>query len=347
MFVSEIQGMRKIVKIAFFPLVMLVRAFRKCRQRPLFLSKTLFAYDCRRFVRFAGGFHTERKEAALAQVIMAYHVLEKGLTMPHRHLDFGHASVLDLMDKVRHFEERFGTSNPQVNHAVGCIKEYLALHTASGFDKSKDPSFWTKVQSFCDARPDIPCAKQMNVSSADFYAHNESPFPQFAASRHTSRHYDGPVGIEQVKKAVELAMTAPSACNRQFVKVHCVSNHGLRDKILSLQNGNRGFGKDADKLLVVTADLNGNRWPEERNDLYTNAGIFIMNLCYALHYGKIAHCILNWSVSPETDRQAHALLNLGENEAIAALLTCGRPPAHFLVAASPRKTLDDVFSEIK
>lgn len=278
---------------------------------------------------------------------MAYHVLEKGLTMPRRRLDFGHAAVLNLIALVEDFERRFGSDDLQVGHAVGCVKEYCQLHEDARFDMSSDAGYWIRVKSFCSAHEAIPATRQLEVTRADFFAHNDDPFPVFAASRHTSRHYDGIVESERIRKAVELAMTAPSACNRQFVKVYCVSDHEIRDKLYSLQNGNRGFGADADKLLVVTADLYGNRWAEERNDLYTNAGIFTMNLCYALHYCKIAHCILNWSVPPENDRSGHRLLDLPENEVIVLLIACGNAPEKFMIAASPRKTLDEVFTEIR
>ena len=67
-----------------------------------------------------------------------------------------------------------------------------------------------------------------------------------------------------------------------------------------------------------------------------------MNLCYALHYYGVAHCILHWSVSPETDRTAHGLLNIPANEAIVQVLACGLPPDTFDVAASPRRLLDEI-----
>ena len=330
-----------------FPVVMAVRLMRKLHNRPGALSGRLFAYDRKRFVRNAGCFHSESRSAGLARIIMAYHVLEKGLTMPRRRLNFGHSAVLDLVRLVDDFERSFGCDEPQVRHAVGCVKEYFELHCASQFDMSGEPKFWVRVKAFCESHPDIPPTKQVEMTREAFFADNEAPFPVFAAARHTSRHYEGIVKVERIKNAVELAMTAPSACNRQFVKVYCVSDHAKRDALFSLQNGNRGFGKDADKLLVVTADLSGNRWAEERNDLYTNAGIFIMNLCYALHYNRIAHCILNWSVSPRNDRSGHRILGLPDNEAIVVLISCGNAPDRFHVASSPRKSIQDVFAEIK
>jgi hypothetical protein len=92
--------------------------------------------------------------------------------------------------------------------------------------------------------------------------------------------------------------------------VHVVDDPALRDRLFAAQGGTRGFGADADKVLVVTSDLSSVRWGWERHDCYVNGGIFVMNLCYALHYFGVAHCILHWSVSPETDREAHELLGV-------------------------------------
>ena len=336
----------KWLKIVLFPAVVIVRKYRSISMRPTAVARRLYAYDCIRFARHAGGFHPEFRAASIARIIMAYHVLEKGLTMPHRHLDFGHSAVLNLIRLVEDFEKRFGVADAQVEHAIGCVKEYLEIHDLSNFDTSNDEAYWNRIKTFCSLHANVPSSKQIKITREQFFSYNDASFPVFARSRHTSRHYEGVVDIKRIKSAVELAMTAPSACNRQFVKVYCVSNHEIRDEIFKLQNGNRGFGSAADKLLVVTADLCGNRWAEERNDLYTNAGIFIMNLCYALHYNKIVHCILNWSVSPQNDVSGHDLLGIPENEAITAVLACGNAPDNFLVAASPRKKLTDIFKEI-
>lgn len=331
--------MNRHLKIAVFPIVIMVRVYRRVR-----LSWRLFAYDKRRFIRHAGVFHPESRSASIARIVMGYHVLEKGITMPRRHLDFGHAAVENLIELVETFEKRFPDGDGQVDHAIGCIKEYLQIHKDAGFDRAG--AYWARLKAFCAAHPHVATACQRKCSRAEFYKDLNGPFPAFAASRHTVRHYSGMVPVDAIKRAVELAMKAPSACNRQYVKVYCISDHTKRDAIYALQNGNRGFGSDADKLLAVTADLSGIRWAEERNDAYTNAGIVLMNLSYALHYGKIAHCILNWSVHPQSDRKAHAILGIPEHEVIAALVACGNAPEEFLVASSPRKPIGAVFSEI-
>ena len=300
-------------------------------------ARRAFAYDRQQFLSNAGALHLDRKAAACAEIVMGYHVLEKGLTMPRRRLGFGQGAVAHLMNLVESFERRFGHDS-QVAHAVGVLRAYRDLHAGQPLDVAP------RLESFLAAHPDVPSAHEPHVSRDAFYSARESVFPAFAASRHVVRHFAGPVSREMVESAVGLARTAPSACNRQHVRVHVVDDHALRDRLLELQGGTRGFGSDADKVLVVTADLSSVRWAWERHDIYTNGGFFSMNLSYALHYNGIAHCILHWSVSPETDRSARRLLGLPDNEAIVQLFVCGLPPEEFDVAASPRRPLEDIIT---
>ena len=309
-----------------------------------YFTGRLFWNDYRQFMLYSSSVKMLDKECFIARIVMTYHVIEKGLTMPKKRLDFGHETVYDLMRQVDEYEKLFGRSEANVDYAAGVVKEYLALHERSNFPINQEDAFWKRVMNFCKSHADIPCSKQVSTTRDAFFKDINASFPVFAASRHTCRHYEGPLPLEIVESAVKLAMTAPSACNRQHARVHCVSNHQTRDVIFTLQNGNRGFAKDADKLLVVTSDLNDLRWHEERNDIYTNAGMFLMNLCYALHYHKVAHCVLNWSVSPEADRKLHDLLGIGMNERPVALVCCGPMPERVELAASPRKKFEDIFT---
>ncbi|MBQ7650350.1 MAG: nitroreductase family protein [Victivallales bacterium] len=297
-------------------------------------ARRAFKYDMAQFIAHAGVLHLDRKPAACAEIVMGYHVLEKGLTMPNRRLGFGKGAVVHLINLIDSFEERFGNDS-QVTHAIAVLRAYRELH--------KD---WhepmPRLDAFLAAHPDVPAAIQPHVTRDEFYAAQNAPFPTFAASRHVVRHFASSVPQGLLKEAIELALTAPSACNRQHVRIHIIDNPQMRDSLLALQGGTRGFGGDADKVVVVTSDLSSVRWAWERHDCYINGGIFVMNLSYALHYKGVAHCILHWSVSPDADRQAHGIIGVPENEAIVQLFVCGMPPEEFDVAASPRRPLDDI-----
>jgi nitroreductase len=281
------------------------------------------------FMENAGALHLGRRAAARAEIVMGYHVLEKGLTMPRRRLGFGKGAVLRLMDLVDSFERRFG-EDPQVAHAVGVLRAYRELHR-------EWPEPMTRLDAFLAARSGVPAAVEPHVARSDFFAAKDAPFPAFAASRHCVRHFAGPVPRETIERAIAVAATAPSACNRQHARVHVVDSPALRDRILALQGGTRGFGADVDKLLVVTADLSAVRWAWERHDAFTNGGIFALNLCYALHHEGVANCILHWSVPPKADAAARTLLGIPAQEEIVLSIACGTPPDEFDVPASPRR----------
>ena len=337
---ERVMMIRKVLRVIFFPLVLVRRQYLKKRAWRNRLR--VFDYDKKRFLRYAGCCDKESRESKLAEIIMAYHIVEKGLTMPRRHFDFGHAAVLDLLAKITDFVGIWGISDRQVQHAIGVVKSYLKMHQDEKFNFSKDAMFWKKIKDFCQSYDNVSPSNQYHFSRDTFFASCDKDFMTFALSRHTVRHYSDPIPDDVITSAVSLAMTAPSACNRQHTHVHCISNHNMRDRLLSIQNGNRGFGSDADKLLVVTTCLNDIQYIEERNDPYVNAGIFIMNLCYSLHYYKIACCILNWHASPETDIKARELMSIPDSESIVAIISCGLPPKEFDVAQSPRKAVDDI-----
>lgn len=312
----------------------LVSALRRWRMRRQVAQA--FAYDRRQFEAGAGALHLDRRAAAVSEIVMGYHVLEKGLTMPNRRKGFGCGAVVHLVNLITAFERNHG-SDGQVRHAVAVLRAYAEMHHDTMGEMPR-------LQTFLDAHPDVPAAVEPHVTREAFFKDVASPFPAFAASRHVVRHFAGPVPRERLEAAVALATTAPSACNRQHARVHVLENAALRDRLFALQGGTRGFGQDARQVLVVTVDLSTVRWGWERHDGYVNGGIFVMNLCYALHFNRIAHCILHWSVPPNVDREAHALLGIPSNEAIVQVIACGEPPAEFDVAASPRLDLKDILT---
>ena len=310
------------------------------------LVKRLFDNDYARYITYSCMFRPQTREGLLAEVIMAYHVVEKGLTMPNRRLAFGKDVVRRLMSLVDKFICRFSADEPQVRHAIGVVKSYLTLHREAGFDFGEDVEFWKTIDVFLSSFADIEPSVQPHMTREEFYRNKEKSFPAFAASRHTLRHYsEHPLPIERIRQAVELAMTTPSACNRQYWKAYCVSNRELGQRILNLQKGNRGFGHLADKVIIVTVNLEA-IGPNERNDAFTNGGMYLMNLCYALFYHEVAHCVLNWSRSPDEDAELRKLVEIPNSESVIAVLSCGETPDEFDVAASPRRDVSDVFMEI-
>lgn len=256
--------------------------------------RKMFAYDQGRFLKYSSNSRSTTEEGALAAIIMTYHIVEKGLTMPNMRLGFGRDMILGLIKSLNEFADKYGTAAPQFLEAVRVIAEYKKVHDDANFTLEAERS---SAISALLARVPVEPSRQIEMTRERYWSNLDAPFEVFSGLRHSVRHFAGTISVEQIRSAVALANNAPSACNRQYTRVHCVTNRETIQKCLALQNGNRGFGHLADKLLVLTADLRA-VWGAERNDIFTNAGIYLMNLCYALHKNRVAHCMLNWSTPP-------------------------------------------------
>ena len=333
----------------FLRLLLGVRAYSRLQFYVRSRSKALmsvFNYDRKRLARYSFGGDECSQSALVANIQMTYHVIEKGLTMPDMRPYFGRDCVLRLMKLCNQYKRTYDCMDAQVLHAIGVLKEYVNVHKKLGLRLEKSyEEYWQGLKEFVAENPDVAPSQQYQFTKQKFYSSVNEAFPLFAASRHTIRNYSCVhLEEERIKSAVRLALTTPSACNRQHWHCYLVSDKSCIERILSLQKGSRGFGHLADRLLIVVASLESILWPSERNDLYVNGGMFLMNLCYSLHYYKIAHCILNWSKSPQEDVALREIVSIKPCESVIALLTCGEAPNEFKVAESPRKSLEDVLT---
>ena len=304
--------------------------------------KTMWAfhYDAERFVRH----NPQNKTTLEARIILHYHVLEKGITMPKRHLPFGLKVAVELVSLITMFCDAYGMTN-QVEHAIKVLKEYCDIHRKANAMVGNELDGIEKFLNQYDIRP----SKQIHITREAYYACKNKAFPEFSQWRHTIRNYSSmPLDIAKIKSAVRLAVSAPSACNRQHIRIRCIEDKTVCGRILELQGGNRGFGNLADKVLIVTADLRAEIGGiRERHDPYVNGGIFLMNLCYALSYCEVAYCILTGSLERKNEGEIRSIGHIPENEVVVAMLCCGEPPDDFSIACSPKRDIDEVLSFVK
>ena len=279
----------------------------------------------------------------IGKITLHAHVVEKGLTMPNMKPNFGKDNLLTLMDLCQDYITcKYDVRHPLFRIAVNVVYEYKFIHEKNGI-KLLDEII-EKLIAFEDTFPlndYLKYTEEPMLTKTDFFQ-DRMDFESFAHSRHSVRCFCGNVEMEKLMKAIELAQTAPSACNRQPNRVHVISrNHELYELILAVQNGNRGFGNLADKLLVVTSDVSSYCGVRERMGMFVDGGIYVMNLLYALHYYKIAACTLNWSYDYKSDLQIRDILGLN-CEQVIAIIAIGDVPDKFSYARSVRLGLDNV-----
>lgn len=296
------------------------------------IEDVVFNYHRLRFKKYSGAFNdSEIKD--ISYLTWLYHFIEKGLAMPGMRLGFGHDKILELCEKIKSYEIKYGDCK-QLIDAVSVVLEYKRVHEELNYKFEND--ILLALNEIELQFPNVLPLEQKLWTKEDYFNIDNLRFPEFALSRHSVRNFEGRVDENLLIKSIEMAKSAPSACNRQPTRVHIVANKDLVISCLKLQNGNRGFGHLSDKLLVITGDLQTCLGAQEFFDLNTNVGIFIMNLVYSLHYNKIAHCVLNWYAMPEEDQKLRKLLKIPDNENIVALIVCGNLPDKFKIVSSPR-----------
>lgn len=299
-----------------------------------------YGYDGARFLKYSMMSGAEKSQERMLGVISArYHVVEKGLTIPSMRPGFGKENLTELLKLCTDYQLRYDKDHVHYQQAVKVILEYEAVHRDLNF--TLDECIVNEINRVKKNNLGVIRSFQKEISRDEYFSSAEGLFYDLANGRHSVRNFDGEVDLQLLKDAIELAQTAPSACNRQPVRIHIVQKNKI-DALLELHMGTRGFGHLADKLLLVSVDLSSYLCIEERNSAFLDGGIYAMNLLYSLHYYKIAACTLNWSVSPKIDKEVRKVLDISDTESIACLIAVGGVPDNFKLAQSPRLKTNNI-----
>jgi nitroreductase len=321
--------------------------FYKLLRKPLVkwrIYKSFF-YEAKRYIKFSNSLQKDKNHNKLvATIIKAYHVVEKGLTMPDMRNGFGQIKIHFLIDKCNNYISLYGLDNFNVQNALSVIFEYYDYHAKINFPL--DEKLKVKIENLKEKYHTIHKSEQEEITPTMVANFDKLTFREFAFSRSSVRNYSTEnIDVSEMYKAVEIAQNAPSACNRQPSRVHVFTDKAKIESILALQNGNGGFGHLANKLIVLTTDLNGYHTEKERYMNWVDGGIYLMNLVYGLHFYKIGACILNWGADIDRDLKLRTLCGINERESIISLISCGYYVNKTIkVAKSPKRLIEEVIT---
>lgn len=274
----------------------------------------------------------------LAELSIVSHILEKGITMPKRRLGFGYDNVRVVIRRIKQIIIKYSSHQIEIQSAICDLKQYYKIHKEANFDLPADIDAGIneilKYKQY-DTQPCFEIAK-------DEYFKETNNFAEFANQRHSVRWYtDGPITDDEIVKVINLAQTAPSACNRQGTKVYVISTEEKKKEVLKLQKGNRGFGNKAERILLITNNMNKYKYSNKAM-AFTDSGIFTMNLLYALHYYKICACTLNAALSIRKERNLRKIIGYSKSEFPVVFISIGHAPEKIMIAGSQRLKTHDI-----
>jgi nitroreductase len=320
-----------------------LRAMKKrFRKRTRLLSN--FWYDYRRFAKHGSPFRDfDQSEQLLAYIWMLAHGIEKGLSLPSPRPGFGREKLEMLIDAVDLYLFRYG-AHQELSTVVGAVDAYFDFNEAERCDVADLKSRYLPVRKAIEtaiAGSGWP-GGTIELARNDVWDRGRLDLENFFSSRHSVRQFaPEPVERSDIEWAVRMAQRTPSVCNRQTGRVYVFDNDDLGAKVLECQSGNRGFGHQANKVIVITVDLRRFLSVGERNQCWVDGGLFAMSLVWALHSRGIGTCYLNWSADKEQDARLRRVADIPNWENVITLLAVGSLPERFPVASSPRRDLGE------
>lgn len=172
-----------------------------------------FIYD----IKYSNLFNTEK--ADLVGIMVAGHVLEKGLTMPEFRVGFGYSRVRDIIDRSIALIDKYGSDRIEIQSVLKDLEQYINIHNGKGYKLPEDIEKGILQLLRYKVIDTNPCRL---ITKSDFFK-STSDFQEFAKQRHTVRWFsDENIDKSTIIEVVKLAQTAPSACNKQSIKVYVI-----------------------------------------------------------------------------------------------------------------------------
>jgi nitroreductase len=283
------------------------------------------------------------------QLILDYHSVEKGLLFKITKPRFAINRINNLHPSLTLDIIESNVNRSQIRVAYQVMCEYYELHQRMSVDIS---DYYTEEQ-YENYKAILGLAYTgefkavIDYNSDSFYALNEKDFSVFSNTRKSVREYTGElIPNEIIEQAISLALNTPSVCNRQAAKVYLLDDKEKIDKLLHIQGGLTGYTKNIHQLLILTVDRNYFYTIGERNQLYIDGGMFLMNMLYALHYYKIANCPANWGKTIQEEKQLSDIVDIPESEKIMCIVSIGVATEYFRVTLSQRRELSEVLIKV-
>lgn len=260
----------------------------------------------------------ESPEQFEASITRLYHTIEKGLSYDNYKPGFGKDNVDKLITSLEQYSNKgYDVSAFFYQTALACLDEYIKKNLDNGHT---DKLLAERIKKI-PGQPNglggtIAVQKPINTERMNF--------KELLTSRHSVRHFSSTsVDRDLIYKAIRLAQYTPSACNRQGWKTRIISDRKKINRILENQNGNRGFGHEFDKLLIITSDLRMQQKNRELFQAFIDGGMYAENIINALFFYGIAGVPLSASLTTQQERIVRNIAEIDDAEVLILFIGIG------------------------
>ena len=277
--------------------------------------------------------------------LLIAHSFEKALCIEGCRDDFGTQKADRLLDylTLAAKDPSFDNHSYAFIESMAALENWLVRRVQLGLDCSKwQPGFESLAEQTSYEVGRIDLSDRAGIVSDSFASVSDCDKNaiNFINGRHSVRSFDSaPVPQETLTQVVELAQSAPSACNRQPSRVY-FSGPKSAQVVSAAVRGNKGFEQSIFQWAVITADTSLFSCAEY-NQWFINGGIYLQSFVLALKAYGIGSCIFQWVVG-DSGKEMRSSLGISANEVIIAVVGFGYPKETFARPVARRMPVSEV-----
>lgn len=299
--------------------------------------KTNLAMTCQGFKHIMRSvFSIKEGQSANYAILQASHRLEKGLCIRNPRAGWGFDKTEKLVELIK--KEKASKAPDQMAVAIG--EAVLAAYIDA---KEKVPGEEEKLAQLKEKIASAGLKLEINPEHGGaLLLHKEDVLQDDAVeklflTRHSVRDFaDTPVDPSKLERAIDLALRAPSACNRQATQIYVISGE---DRVKAGSSNEY----HADKYLLITGNMRAFGL-SELNDWIVSTSVFCGYLSLALHAEGIGSCVFRKDIVQESkyNDSIKALCHIPNDEQIILEMAIGNYKDEFYVPVSCRREAKEI-----
>lgn len=269
------------------------------------------------------------------------HRLEKGLSMAPRKKVFGESFILETIECLIQCLDEKKTSEKEIQWAYDVLECYFSVVSHTKEISKSYILYNEKKDTLVSYLPESDISMRYIPFESKDRQHSSIGFEDFSVllnSRKSTRWFENvEVPIELINQAVDIASTAPSACNRQPFRVLVSQNKNHAVNIAKCAGGTGGFADNINQTLVVIGDLSCYQYERDKHLIYIDSSLFAMQLMLSLQVLGLATCPINWPDVELADKKISKVVDVASHERIIMLIAVGYEKQDGLIPSSPKK----------
>lgn len=284
-----------------------------------------------------------------SMILVTVHSLEKGMGIKNTRKGYGQTKARKALSYMEEYLRKgYGDNSFAFLEGIKMLEIYIDYNNTVGIEL---PDISERLAHLKNEKVNqeaslLKCGFSY-LAKDELISGDKMDFDSFISCRHSIRDFeDRVVDKELVLSAINMANKAPSACNRQPVKVYCTQTNDQAKLVDELITGTTGFKDDVHNFMIVTADRAAFAG-KEQFQWYVNGGIYLSYLTLALHSLGLGTCIMQWFPFYNTEKKLKQLIGASKSEAIIATVGFGYYKDNNKCICSQRRNVEDTLTFIQ